>query len=51
MTTDRIELGELCEKGHQLRPNIVWFGEQVPLMERAMEEAATADIFLVIGTS
>jgi len=51
MESDRIELGELCEKGHQLRPNIVWFGEQVPLMELAMDEAATADIFLVIGTS
>lgn len=51
MTSDRIELGELCEKGHQLRPNIVWFGEAVPLMERAIEEAATADIFMVVGTS
>ncbi|WBA42683.1 SIR2 family NAD-dependent protein deacylase [Hymenobacter canadensis] len=51
MATDRIELGELCTKGHQLRPNIVWFGEAVPLMEHAMEEAATADIFLVVGTS
>lgn len=51
MTEDRLELGEVCEKGHQLRPNIVWFGEQVPLMELAIDEAATADIFLVIGTS
>ncbi|MBC8084699.1 MAG: NAD-dependent deacylase [Hymenobacter sp.] len=51
MTSDRIELGELCEKGHQLRPNIVWFGEQVPLMELAAAEAATADVFLVVGTS
>ncbi|GAB2478387.1 NAD-dependent protein deacylase [Hymenobacter qilianensis] len=51
MTSDRIEMGELCEKGHQLRPNIVWFGEAVPLMERAIEEAATADIFMVVGTS
>jgi NAD-dependent deacetylase len=51
MASNRIELGELCEKGHQLRPNIVWFGEQVPLMELAMDEAATADIFLVVGTS
>jgi NAD-dependent deacetylase len=51
MTSDRIELGDLCEKGHQLRPNIVWFGEQVPLMELAADEAATADIFLVVGTS
>ncbi|GAA4387989.1 NAD-dependent deacylase [Hymenobacter koreensis] len=46
-----IELGQHCERGHQLRPNIVWFGEAVPLMERAMEEAATADIMLVVGTS
>jgi len=51
MTGDRIELGNLCEKGHQLRPNIVWFGEEVPLMERAIEEAATANIFMVVGTS
>ena len=51
MESDRIELGDLCEQGHQLRPNIVWFGEAVPLMEQAVDEAATADIFLVIGTS
>ncbi|MBX0290056.1 NAD-dependent deacylase [Hymenobacter sp. HSC-4F20] len=51
MEEDRIALGDLCEKGHQLRPNIVWFGEAVPLMERAVEEAATADVFLVVGTS
>ncbi|WP_324670895.1 NAD-dependent deacylase [Hymenobacter sp. GOD-10R] len=51
MTTDRIDLGDLCERGHQLRPNIVWFGEEVPLMERAIEETATADLFMVVGTS
>ncbi|KUG07506.1 SIR2 family NAD-dependent protein deacylase [Solirubrum puertoriconensis] len=51
MQDDRIELGQTCERGHQLRPNIVWFGEAVPLMERAMEEAATANIMLVVGTS
>jgi NAD-dependent deacetylase len=51
MSGDTLHLGDQCEKGHQLRPNIVWFGEQVPLMEVAMEEAATADIFLVVGTS
>lgn len=51
MEDDHIALGDLCEKGHQLRPNIVWFGEAVPLMERAVEEAATADVFLVVGTS
>ncbi|QNH60698.1 SIR2 family NAD-dependent protein deacylase [Hymenobacter sediminicola] len=51
MDSDRIELGDLCEQGHQLRPNIVWFGEAVPMMEQAMEEASKADVFLVIGTS
>ncbi|MCB2376634.1 NAD-dependent deacylase [Hymenobacter sp. BT635] len=51
MSGDRIDLGDQCEKGHQLRPNIVWFGEAVPLMERAMEETATADVFMVVGTS
>ncbi|GGG42388.1 SIR2 family NAD-dependent protein deacylase [Hymenobacter glacieicola] len=51
MEEDRIELGQKCEKGHQLRPNIVWFGEDVPLMQRALEETAIADVFLVVGTS
>ncbi|CAN5221770.1 NAD-dependent deacylase [soil metagenome] len=46
-----INLGDLCEKGSQLRPHIVWFGEMVPMMERAAEEASTADIFMVVGTS
>lgn len=46
-----LRLGDLCEKGSQLRPNIVWFGEMVPLMEVAARHAAQADIFLVVGTS
>lgn len=46
-----LKMGELCEKGSQLRPHIVWFGEFVPMMERAHELAATADIFLIVGTS
>jgi len=46
-----INLGDTCEKGSQLRPHIVWFGEAVPLMEKAVEEALSADIFMVIGTS
>ncbi len=49
-TTD-IKIGDLCEKGSQLRPHIVWFGEDVPLIADAMELAASADIFAVIGTS
>ena len=46
-----IKEGDSCEKGSQLRPFIVWFGEQVPKMEEAMEIVSTADIFVVIGTS
>ena len=46
-----LNLGELCEKGSQLRPNIVWFGEMVPLIEVAARHASQADIFLVVGTS
>jgi NAD-dependent deacetylase len=44
-------LGDRCERGHQLRPNIVWFGEAVPMMDAAAELAEQADIFLIIGTS
>ena len=44
-------IGDLCEKGYQLRPHIVWFGEAVPLIEPAIEEVEKADIFVVIGTS
>jgi len=43
--------GQKCEKGSQLRPHIVWFGEMVPMMEAAIEKAMEADIFLVVGTS
>jgi NAD-dependent deacetylase len=43
--------GDTCEKGSQLRPHIVWFGEAVPAMEKAMMITQTADIFIVIGTS
>ncbi len=46
-----IKLGDTCEKGHQLRPHIVWFGEPVPAIEEAAGIASTADIFAVIGTS
>lgn len=48
---DPIVSGDKCENGSQLRPHIVWFGEQVPLMEKASEISAQADLFLVIGTS
>lgn len=46
-----LNMGDVCEKGHQLRPNVVWFGEPVPMIERAIEICSTADIAIVIGTS
>ena len=46
-----IKPGDKCEKGSQLRPHIVWFGEMVPMMEHAVKEALAADIFVVVGTS
>ena len=44
-------LGNICKKGHQLRPHIVWFGEDVPMMDKAIEICAIADILVIIGTS
>ena len=46
-----LKQGDKCEKGSQLRPHIVWFGEEVPMMDAATKEAIKADIFIVIGTS
>ncbi|MDO8970341.1 MAG: Sir2 family NAD-dependent protein deacetylase, partial [Saprospiraceae bacterium] len=46
-----LNLGDLCESGHQLRPHIVWFGEAVPMLEKAAELAQKADIFIIVGTS
>jgi len=46
-----LQLGDLCERGHQLRPHIVWFGEAVPMLDPAAELAEQADIFLIVGTS
>ncbi|MFV0328367.1 MAG: SIR2 family NAD-dependent protein deacylase [Dysgonomonas sp.] len=46
-----IHMGDKCEKGSQLRPHIVWFGEAVPMIEKAMKVVQTADYLVVIGTS
>lgn len=46
-----LEMGDKAEDGSQLRPYIVWFGEDVPNIYKAMDEVSTADIFVVIGTS
>ncbi len=49
--TGDIHVGDVDEQGHQLRPNIVWFEEAVPMIEIAAQVAAMADIFVVVGTS
>ena len=46
-----INRGDNCEKGSQLRPHIVWFGEDVPMMDEAVSLTGEADIFVVIGSS
>jgi len=46
-----IKSGQKCEKGSLLRPDIVWFGEPVPLISEAVSLTERADIFVVIGTS
>jgi NAD-dependent deacetylase len=47
----QLNYGDKCEKGSQLRPHIVWFGEPVVMIEPAVEMTQRADIFLVVGTS
>ena len=46
-----LNLGDLCPKGSQLRPNVVWFGESVPKMDEAISLVLKADILIIIGTS
>jgi len=46
-----LKKGDTCEKGSQLRPHIVWFGEPVPMIPKAAEICSTADICIIIGTS
>ena len=46
-----LELGDLAPNGVQLRPHVVWFGEEVPEMPNAIEIMRRAHIVLIIGTS
>ena len=46
-----INIGDKCELGSQLRPDIVWFGEAVPMIETAAKVVQKADIIVIIGTS
>lgn len=46
-----LNIGDTCEKGSQLRPHIVWFGEVVPEMKNAYRIVEDAELFIVVGTS
>jgi len=46
-----IVLGDICDKGSQLRPHIVWFGEEVPMIPMAAERVGLADAMIIVGTS
>lgn len=46
-----LSLSDTCADGHPLRPDIVWFGEAVPLMDEALQYVSQADVFVIIGTS
>ncbi|NBC57501.1 MAG: NAD-dependent deacylase [Bacteroidetes bacterium] len=48
---DDLQMGDTDDKGNQLRPHVVWFGEAVPMMQNAIEIVKTADVLIVIGTS
>lgn len=49
--TEDLNFGDFDEKGNQLRPHIVWFGESVPALEEAVRITNDADFFAVVGTS
>lgn len=46
-----IQIGDTCELGSQLRPHIVWFGEAVPMIDRAAQLLQEANIVIIVGTS
>ena len=46
-----LKKGDVCTKGSQLRPHIVWFGEAVPALSKAIEIVSKADILIIVGTS
>ena len=46
-----IHLGDKARDGSQFRPHVVWFGEQVPMIEKAAKVMTTADVFILVGTS
>ncbi|WBL27218.1 SIR2 family NAD-dependent protein deacylase [Zunongwangia sp. HGR-M22] len=46
-----LNIGDFCEHNFQLRPHVVWFGEAVPMMEKAIQKVSHADIIAIVGTS
>ena len=48
---DEVNLGDMAPNGQQLRPHIVFFGEAVPNIEKAIDLVSAADILLIVGTS
>lgn len=46
-----LKLGDLAADGSQLRPNVVWFGEEVPNINKAIEITQSADLFVIVGTT
>lgn len=46
-----IRKGDFCEFNSQLRPHVVWFGEAVPMFQKAAQIVGHADILIIIGTS
>ena len=46
-----LHIGDINEKGDQLRPAIVWYGEAVPMLDKAIKNTKSADILVIIGTS
>ncbi len=46
-----LKLGDLAADGSQLRPNVVWFGEEVPNINTAIEITQSADLFVIVGTT
>ena len=46
-----LDTGDLCPDGYQLRPHVVWFGEDVPAIEDALNIISETDILVIVGTS
>lgn len=48
---DKLSLDDRCDDGYPLRPHVVWFGEDVPMLETAAQHCIEADVLIIVGTS